>query len=139
MREIMLIIHFLGLAMGLGTSFAFLFLGRAGAKLDKSEAAKFMFNASSLSTMGHIGLGLLFISGGYLMTPYWKTLGDNPMLIAKLSLFVILGALIGMMSARMRRAKANQDPAALGAVAKMGPITLLITIAIVVLAVYIFH
>ena len=135
----MLIIHFLGLAMGLGTSFAFLFLGRASSKLEPAERAKFMFTASSVSTMGNIGLGLLFISGGYLMTPYWKTLGDNPMLIAKLSLFVILGALIGMMSARMRRAKANQDAAALGGVAKMGPITLLVTLTIVVLAVYIFH
>jgi len=40
MREAMLIIHFLGLAMGLGTSFAIMFLGIAGSKMDKEEGKK---------------------------------------------------------------------------------------------------
>jgi hypothetical protein len=33
MRDFMLILHFIGLAMGLGTSFANMYLGRAASKL----------------------------------------------------------------------------------------------------------
>ena len=42
MREVMLIVHFIGLAMGLGTSFGFVFLGIAASKLQKEDTKKFM-------------------------------------------------------------------------------------------------
>ena len=44
MRNLMLIVHFIGLAMGVGTGIANFFLGRAASKMDKSEALKFIFN-----------------------------------------------------------------------------------------------
>ena len=62
MRETMLIIHFLGLAMGLGTSFAFMFLGIAGSKMDKEEGKTFALKTFSLGTMGHIGLVMLILA-----------------------------------------------------------------------------
>ena len=135
----MLIIHFLGLAMALGTSFSFMFLGMASSKLGKEEGAKFMFTASAVSRMGHIGLLLLFLSGGYLMTPYWKALGSNPLLIAKLSLFVVLGALLGIMSSKMRKAKANQSADQLASAGKLGPVAMIVGVTIVILAVLNFH
>ena len=138
MRDVMLITHFIGLAMGLGTSFAMLFLGIAASKLDESERGKFMVNASVLSKMGHIGILLLFLSGGYLMTPYWAALGSMPTMIAKLILFVVLGGLIGVMSAKLKKAKAG-DMSQLIAAKKLRPFTLLTSIAIVILAVLTFH
>ena len=75
MREVMLI---------------FLFLGIKGSKLDKEEAPKFAINTLSMGTMGHIGLAQLIVSGGYLMTPYWRILPAKPVLIAKLALVLIL-------------------------------------------------
>ena len=62
-----MIFHFIGLVMGLGTSFGFMFLGMAAAKLPEEERPKFMVNALGLSRMGHIGLTLLVISGLFLM------------------------------------------------------------------------
>ena len=138
MRDVMLIVHFIGLAMGVGTSFAMMFLGIAANKLDVEERADFMIKASFVTKMGHIGLLLLFLSGGHLMTPYWSQLGSMPTLIAKLVLFVILGGLIGVMSAKLKKAKAG-DPSQLLTVKKMGPFTLLTSILIVVLAVLTFH
>ncbi|HEY3429029.1 MAG TPA: hypothetical protein VGK39_00040, partial [Cyclobacteriaceae bacterium] len=76
MRDLMLILHFIGLTMSLGTGFANLFLSFAAAKLEPAERGKFMANALILMRMGHTGLGLLLISGFYLITPYWKILGD---------------------------------------------------------------
>ena len=137
MREIMLILHFIGLAMGLGTSFAFFFLGKATAKMEPEAGKNFIMNAFSITTMGHIGLGLLFISGGYLMTPYWSILGSSPILITKLVLFLVLGALIGIISSKAKKARKG-DESQLKAIPILGPIALLTGISIVICAVYFF-
>ena len=48
MREAMLIVHLLGLVMGLGNSFAFMFLGIAGSKMEKEEGKTFALNTRPL-------------------------------------------------------------------------------------------
>ena len=138
MRDSMLIIHFIGLAMGLGTSFGYLFLGMHAAKLPPEERGKFMINTFVLTRMGHIGLTLLVISGGALMTPYWKTLGDMPLMIAKLFLVLVLAALIGISSSQARKVKAG-DMERLKRLPVIGRFSLLTALAIVVLAVLVFH
>ena len=138
MREVMLIVHLLGLAMGVGTSFAFLFLGIRGAKLEGEEAPKYAVNNLYLGTMGHIGLSMLIISGGYLMTPYWVLLPTRPLLIAKLTLVLILTIFIILVGLAGRKAKKG-DLTQLKKIKKLGPVTLLISISIVILAVMVFR
>ncbi len=133
----MLILHFIGLAMGLGTSFAFFFLGRISSKMEPEEGKKFIMNAFSISMMGNIGLILLFISGGYLMTPYWSVLGSSPILITKLVLFLALGAFIGIISSKIKKAKKG-DHAQLSKTPVLGRLALLTGIAIVICAVLYF-
>jgi hypothetical protein len=135
----MLIIHFIGLAMGVGTSFAFLFLGIAAAKLPPADRLKFSLQTLSVSRMGHIGLALLIISGGYLMTPYWRSLMNVPLLMTKLALVVILAILIGIIGAYARKALTADAEMYLGKIAGLGRLTMLISLAIVILAVYVFH
>ena len=137
MREVMLIVHLLGLVLGVGTSFAFLFLGMRTSKLDSAEAPKFAINTLYLGTMGHIGLTMLIISGGYLMTPYWELLSSKPLLIAKLSLVVVLTIFIIILGVAAKKAKKG-DLTVLKKIRKMGPFTLLISVAIVILAVLVF-
>lgn len=139
MREVMLILHFIGLAMGIGTSFAFMFLGIASSKMEKAEGLKFSLNALALSRMGHIGLTLLVISGLYLMTPYWKALPQMPLLIAKLVLVLVLGALIGVITSAGKKAKAGDAEAQFNKISTLGRFSLLTGLAIVILAVLIFH
>ena len=67
----MLILHFIGLAMGLGTTFAHAFLGMAVSKMTSEEAIKFRLHSLVLSKMGNIGIVLLIFSGLYLITPFW--------------------------------------------------------------------
>lgn len=138
MRDLMLIVHLLGLTMGVGTSFAFFFLGKRAAKLEKDEALKFIVNTQYMGTMGHIGLTMLIISGGYLMTPYWKILPTSPLLISKLLLVVMLILMIIVMGIASRKAKKG-DFSGLKMVRKLGPIALLTGITIVCLAVLVFH
>lgn len=139
MREVMLIVHFLGLAMGLGSSFAFMFLGIAGSKMEKNEGQKFTLNTFAISRMGHIGLALLILSGGYLMTPYWVVLGSQPILIAKLLLVLVLVLTVTLLSVYAKRAKRGETEANLKKIASLGKVSLLTGIAIVTLAVLFFR
>ena len=135
----MLITHFLGLAMGLGSSFAFMFLRIAGSKMEKEEGQKFALNTFAMSRMGHIGLTLLITSGGYLMTPHWAVLASRPLLIAKLLLVLVLVFTVSLLSVYAKRAKKGDTEANLRKIASLGKVSLLSTIAIVTLAVLIFR
>jgi uncharacterized membrane protein len=139
MRLAMLIVHFLGLVMGLGTSFAFFFLGVAGSKLEKEERQKFTLNTFALSRMGHIGLTLLILSGLYLMTPYWKTLGARPLLIAKLCMVLVLIVTISIMSVYASRAKKGETGSNLKKIANLGKVSLIAGTIIILLAVLNFR
>jgi uncharacterized membrane protein len=134
----MLIVHFLGLAMGVGTSFGFMFLGIAGSKMEKEEGKKFALNSFAMTTMGHIGLVMLIVSGLYLITPFWGSLASMPLLIAKLALVLTLTMAVSFATVYSKRAKKGDTESNLKKVAALGRVTLLSGIAIVVLAVLIF-
>ena len=139
MREVMLILHFIGLTMGLGTSFAHAFLGMATSKMSPEEATKFRLHSLVLSRMGHVGIGLLILSGLYLITPYWKILPSMPLLILKLILVIVLAVIITLISLSAKKAMKGDAEVQLKKMAQLGKMTLIIGLTIVVLAVYIFH
>ena len=56
-------LHFIGLALGVGTGFAFLALGAATRELSPEERAKFMLRAGAISKNSSIGLALLILTG----------------------------------------------------------------------------
>lgn len=136
----MLIAHFIGLTMALGTGFANLFLGKAASKLEPAERGKFMSNTMILMRMGHIGLGLLLLSGFYLITPFWKTLGAMPMLVAKLCFVGLLVIMVSIITVLARKARQQGNPAMLMKLKPFGLLNFFIGITIVVvLAVLSFH
>ena len=139
MREAMLIVHFFGLAMGIRTSFAFMFLGIVGSKMEKEEGIKFAMNTFALGRMGQIGLTLLIITGLYLMTPFWGILTSQPLLIAKLVLVLTLVVTITIMSLTAKKAKKGDTLSNLKKFIALGRVALLTGLAIVVLAVLIFR
>jgi uncharacterized membrane protein len=139
MRETMLILHFIGLAMGLGTSFAHAFLGIATSKMTADDAIKFRLHSLVLGTMGHVGIALLIVSGLYLITPYWKILPSSPLLIIKLALVIVLVVLITMINLYTKRARNGDAEVQLKKMAQLGKMTLVVALVIVILAVNIFH
>ena len=138
MREPMLILHFIGLAMGLGASFANLFLGSVMAKLPPEEAKSFALKAMVLTKMGHIGISLLILSGLYLMSPHWRLLSDMPLLMAKLVLVAVLVILISVITTAGTKFK-NGDATQLKLMKPLSRIALVTTLVIVVLAVSVFR
>jgi uncharacterized membrane protein len=139
MREVMLVLHFVGLTMGMGTGIAHAFLAMATSKMSADEATKFRLHTLVLGKMGHAGIGLLVVSGLYLITPYWKILPSSPLLILKLTLVVVLLIIITLISSAAKKAQKGDAEAHLKKIQQLGKITLPISIIIVILAVYIFH
>ncbi len=139
MRDFMLIVHFIGLAMALGTGFANLFLGIAVSKLEPAERGSFMSKAMILGRMGQIGLGLLILSGFYLINPFWDVLSVMPFFIAKLSLVAILIIMVVIISLIVRKSKKENNPALLAKIKPLGIINFILGISIVICAVLSFH
>lgn len=139
MRETMLILHFIGLSMGLGTSFAHAFLGIATAKMSPDEATRFRVHSLVLSTMGNVGIALLVVSGLYLITPFWPVLTSMPLLMAKLVLVVILIVLITIINLWVRKARSGDADVYLRKMGLIGRMTLVVALTIVILAVHVFE
>lgn len=135
----MLIFHFIGLTLGMGTGFAHAFLGAATTKMSADEVIKFRLNTLVLGRMGTIGIVLLLISGFYLITPYWKVLSSMPLLMVKLTLVAILITLISLIGISGKKAKNGDAERQLKKMATLGKLTLIISLAIVIVAVNIFH
>jgi uncharacterized membrane protein len=136
-HDIFLFIHFIGLAMAVGTGFANLFLASATSKMEPAERGAFMSKAAVLVRMGQIGLGLLLLSGFALATPYWKLMGSMPTFIAKLSCVGLLIIMVTITSLMARKAKT--DPSIFAKLRPLGLFNFILGLTIVILAVFTFH
>lgn len=139
MKDVLLIIHFIGLAMGIGTGFAHAFLGSVAARMESKEATKFRLHSLVLTKMGNVGLTLLVISGLSLMTPYWETLPSSPLLIVKLSLVILLVIVITMLNVLGKRAQQSNPEEQFKKMQTLGKITMVLSLSIVIVAVSFFH
>lgn len=139
MHDMFLVIHFIGLAMAVGTGFANLFLASVAAKLPPAERGPFMIRTTVLIRMGQIGLGLLIISGFYLITPYWATLSAMPTLIAKLSFVGLQIILVTVSSLLVKKGIRTNDPTIFAKSKPLGIAIFFTGIIILVLAVVTFH
>lgn len=139
MRDAMLFIHFLGLALGIGSGFANLFIATANKNLPKEERPKFMFKLRALGYMGMSGIILLIISGGFLATPYYRIITTMPLFIAKLSLVLVLFTIVLLIDRQWRKAMKSGDGRDLAPLPKLGKLAFPVGILILLLAVLQFH
>lgn len=139
MRELLLIIHFIGLAMGLGTGFAHLFLGMASEKMSKEQSLDFSLKIQAVNKMGRIGTLLLLVSGVGLIIPMYDVILSTPLLMLKLSCVVLLVVLLEILKGYCKKALNGEAEEYLAKMKKIGKITLPLSILIVVLAVLVFH
>lgn len=142
MREFLLFIHFIGLGLGLGTSFAFMRLGMATKDMPMPERAAFMLKAFAISKNGSIGLALLIVSGFGLMFaagPAAVMEAGGVYFKAKLALVVVLCGLVGFLQTLQARARRENGGPAMAKLPKVGAVSQLVTLAIVLLAVLAFH
>lgn len=141
MYDFLLILHFLGLALGVGTSFAMLTLGIATKDLAGDDRVKFFQRASLLSKNGSIGLTLLILSGvGFLLARGFGTVfaWGGGAFHTKLLLVVILSGCLGYSQVLTKRMRQG-DTSAMAKLPKLGRVMLLLSVGIVICAVVAFH
>lgn len=138
MYETFLILHFLGIAAGVGVAFAMPVLGAVAARMPAGEGDQFMLRAAALSKLSAAGLSVAILSGGALMGlshGLWQA-GGWPFWL-KLALVAALVAVLGAIHLQQSKAARGTD-AALALLPKLGATALALSIAIVVLAVVAF-
>ena len=139
MYEALLILHFLGLAMGIGISFLMAGIGMRAARLAAADqimsvtgAVAGVLSAVSLVLLWGSGLALVFSYDGLYQSGGWA-LSVKLVLVALLTLMV---GLIHMETGRIRRGQ--NAKAAAARLERYGAIVLLLGVAVVVFAVLAF-
>lgn len=138
MLEALLIAHFLGLVLGVGTTVSTFTLGLASKDMTPADRAAFMRRVMVLGRNGSIGLLLLLLSGvglvllnGVAATMAW----GGGFFHLKLTLVVILIGVFGYMQVLIRKTRGNDGAAAMARLPLVSRFMLLLSIAIVVVAV----
>ena len=141
MHTTLLILHFLGLALGLGSGFAQFTLSRAAAALPPAERSQFALRAAALGKNGSFGLLLLILSGiglltvrGVSATMAW----GGGAFHAKLTLVVVMIGVFGYMQVLGRRARREGGGPALARLPTVSRVMLLLGIGLVICAVIAF-
>lgn len=135
-------LHFIGLALGVGTSFAFLTLGASARDLSPEERAKFMLRAGALRKNGSYGLALLILTGlamfllrGPAATMAW---GGGAFHL-KLTLVVILCGFFGYAQSLQKKIREAGGGPLMAKLPKVSLIMLALSVAIVAAAVAAFR
>jgi uncharacterized membrane protein len=133
--------HFIGLALGVGTSFAMLTLGASTRELSPEERAKFMLRAGALSKNGSIGLALLILTGlamFILRGPREVLAFGGGALHLKLTLVVILCGFFGYLQVVNKKVRLAGGGPLMAKLPKLGLIMLLLSVGVVASAVAAF-
>ena len=139
---VLLMIHFIGLALGVGASFALFTLRKASASLEPAERSKFMLRAAVVSKNGSYGLLLLLLSGlamFFLGGPRAVMAAGGPAFHAKLTLVVVLCGVVGYSQALGKRARLAGGGPLMAKLGTLGTVSLALSVAIVVCAVIAFQ
>ena len=111
----LLMLHFIGLAMGVGGSLSLIALRKASHELAPTERVSFMLRALVVSKMGSLGFVLLLLTGlgmFFLEGPLNVLHSGGPAFHAKLTLVVIMTGVLGYSQVLAKRAReANGGPA----------------------------
>ena len=138
---LLLMLHFIGLALGVGASFALFTLRKASADMDNSERTKFMLRALSVSKNGSYGVLLLLVSGlgmFFMRGPGAVMAAGGGAFHAKLTLVVILVGVVGYSQVLGKRAREAGGGPALVTLGKMSALILGLGVAIIIAAVLAF-
>lgn len=134
-------LHFIGLALGVGSSFALTALGSSAQELAPEERAKFLLRAAVVRKGSAYGLALLLLSGiGILVLrgPAEVMRYGGGFFHLKLTLVVILFGVFGYSQSVAKKVRQAGGGPLMPKLATLGRITLLLGVAIVASAVAAF-
>jgi len=139
---VLLMLHFVGLALGKRVREAGFTLRQAGARLSPEERTKFILGTLSVSKNGSYGLVLLLVTGlgmFFMRGPGAVMAAGGPAFHAKLTLVVILCGVVGYSQALGKRVREAGGGPALAKLPAVSNAVLLLGVAIVIAAVIAFQ
>lgn len=142
MYQTLLIVHFLGLASGVGTAVVMTALGARQAGAPADDAAAFMIRAGAITPYtGGGGLVLLILSGAgmlWLSEGAMAEVGDWWFRI-KLLLVLVIAIHLGLMHRQQARARRGEDAQAIAAkMSSLGFVILMTSVLTIICAVLAF-
>ncbi|MBM3778714.1 MAG: hypothetical protein FJW23_10835 [Acidimicrobiia bacterium] len=136
---ILLILHFLGLAMGFGTSFANMVMGGLIDKAAPGEKPVLARFPPAMIRVGDTGLILLWTTGLIMLYTKWGGFGNLPWQFhAKITAVAVLSGVIGYIHVLMKKARQG-DQAAMARIPAVGKVAFLMAATALVLAVITFN
>jgi len=138
-NQLLLVLHFLGLGMGLSVSFSTMVMAGIVAKAAPSEQPVLARFSPMMVRVGDIGLTLLWATGLTMVFTKYGGFGVMPWQFhVKLTVVVILSGLIGYIHSLMKKAR-NGDKAAAARIPAVGRIAFLAAVTAIVFAVLSFE
>jgi hypothetical protein len=139
---VLLFLHFVGIALGVGTGFANLAIGRSLSGFSPEDRGRYSPVIYALAKNGSSGLGLLIVTGvamvlmrGIKETFQW----GGPAFHAKLTLIVILIGVFGYLQVLMKKAREEGGGPTAAKIPKVGRIVLALSLAVMAAAVAAFR
>lgn len=139
MRDLLLIIHFFGLIIGAGAGFSIFCIGLISKSFKPEYKLEVALKLIPLRYISYLGLLVLIVSGGLLLTPFTPVLAHMPWLHAKLLAVAILVLLSVFGFTQIRRAQKGEAGPAFKNLALVGKLSLIMSVTIVICAVMAFH
>lgn len=139
MRDLLLITHFFGLIIGAGAGFSIFCIGLISKTFKPEYKLEVALKLIPLRYISYLGLLVLIVSGGVLLSPFTPLLGHMPWLHAKLLAVAILVLLSAFGFTQIRRAQKREAAPAFKNLALVGKLSLIMSVSIVICAVMAFH
>lgn len=134
----LVIVHFVGLAMGLGSGFAQMVMAGLMAKASPQDKAVLARFPPAMGKIGVIGLALLWITGLSIIKTRYGTFSILPQtFIYKLTAVVLLTLAVGAIQVLQRRAQKG-DMAAMARMQMLGRLTGPLALIAIIFAVITF-
>jgi len=140
--DILLMLHFLGLALGVGAGLAMFSIGLANKDMEPAELGKFMARVAVLRKNGSYGLLLLIASGiGFIVERGWDAIAfrGGGLFHAKLTLVAVMAGLLGYSQVLVKKAREQGGGPAMARLMLVSRAMLFSGLTIIVLAVLAFH
>ncbi|MBM3750826.1 MAG: hypothetical protein FJW21_06540 [Acidimicrobiia bacterium] len=135
----LVVLHFLGLAMGFSTGFGNIVMAGIMAKATPDERRTLAKFPPAIARVGDIGLVLLWVTGLVLVFTKWGGFGAMPGLFhAKLTAVVLMTLVSGFVHSQAKGVAAG-DPGAIAKAQAAGKVTFVLAVTIVTLAVWTFN
>jgi uncharacterized membrane protein SirB2 len=139
MKDVFLLVHFLGVVIGTGAGFAVFVISYLAPAFPAVGKREVLIKLFPLRYISYIGLLLLILSGGALIGPLWAHVGQLSWFVTKMVFVAVIVAASIFGAFQMHRARRSADNNAFKLLGYAGKVSFVSSLVVVACAVFTFH